>query len=140
MDQLIALIASAAEKLGYETVRIWPQIVLVTFVRSLGYLVLDGFGLIVAIIGLCVVWRIAMRRYAEANDRVEAANAKEGRDPWSYSRSAPDLSDYVMSATLFSLPFMAMGVIAALTAPYYLSAVLYPEAVTVMNLVQQARP
>ncbi len=138
MDQLISLIVAAAQRLGFEAGRVWPDIVMVVFVRSLAFLVLDVVGLVGAIVGLVIVARMIARRYAAQRDAAAAYHDKRGKDPWATYTPGPDLSEYMFGGALACVPLVAVGLLCALTLPYNLAGALYPEAVTVIGLVQGA--
>jgi hypothetical protein len=136
MERLLEMIAAAAERLGFESVRIWPQMVMVTFVRSLAWLILDCIAVLVAIVGICLTVRWLRARHKEAAKR---RKAREARADYYYD-SSDDMFDVMFPGAFLVVPFVMIGILAVSFIPYYLSAVLYPEATTVMNLVQSVRP
>jgi hypothetical protein len=123
MDKLAELIASATERLGLEATRIWPQMVLLTWVKAVTELVLTVAVMLVA----ALVARQAWGSYYRLRRAVPNPTAGTIDD------------DAQGFATIrFFLGASACGV-ALITMCFSLSdwigAIVAPEAMTVMRLI-----
>jgi hypothetical protein len=117
------LIVRAAEQLGYEAARIWPQIVMITFVQSLFWLVVDPlFWLMYVVLGLKIFG--AWKQFKVRHDENEFS----------------DRGDFILGSVAVWALFVVLGLLVmSATLPYYpsyVSGVLYPEATTVMNMAR----
>lgn len=116
MDAFVALLREAAGVVGVEAVRLWPQIVAITFVQSLSLVVLDtGSATLFA-----VLMRRCWRRHRQLVDR-------DGDDwvpviPASAAVVCGGLSLFCLWMVTLQLP-----------------GVLYPEAKTVLDLIARAK-
>lgn len=120
MEQLII---QTAEKLGMEAARIWPQVVMVTWVRGVFWSVVDPIIFVLCVIGLIKLIRVGIEEY---------------------QREKVYYLDDSMGLFIF-LTFGGVGLIfftllSLISWPDQLTAAFYPEAVTVMNLVKLAKP
>lgn len=111
IKQITDLVVHIASQLGFEAARIWPQMVLITWTKSLCYLIID----LVVIVGLLVGVPIIVRRcYAR----------------WDQSGDEGPL--LLLVGTVF-VGVVAM-VIAVLDLPGEITGVMWPEAKTVLQL------
>ncbi len=120
MDKLAELIAGAAERLGIEAVRVWPQIVMVTWIRSLVYLAM--------IVALYVATYVICRRVAAWITRPRSDGEYVfGDDETGFMQF---LGEFVGGAVL------AIGLmIATRSLPDVMAGVFAPEAMTVLRMV-----
>lgn len=122
VDRAIGMVAQAAERLGYEGARIWPQMVGITFVQSLCGLILGPLVLLAAIIGYRRLWA---RREAE-----KALLSERGH----YSALDEDMAAGMLMI-FGGIGVVLLGAFVVLTIPGLVSSVIYPEAATVLKLV-----
>jgi hypothetical protein len=131
-DKVSQAIVDAAEQLGFQAARIWPQIVMVTWITSLFWAILDPI-----LIGAAVYLSIRMVRSTHAVVKqnkadYQAAQAAAG------SRYVSSLDYYsmewVMLCVVIVVVLVCVGGAAATNWPNVLAGAFYPEAVTVLKL------
>lgn len=112
LTKAIAALTAAAERLGFEAIRIWPQVVGITFVRALFWTVVSLTLLALLIVALVRLWQHAKHRF----------EATKNDDEWS-------------SAIIISTVLLAFVIFILFQLPDQLAAVFYPEAATVLRLM-----
>lgn len=116
MEQTLAQIA---EKLGFEAARIWPQAVMITWVQSLFWLIVDPLMLIVSIAGPVKFWS---RIVTELN------KPEEG--------TIDDCTSIALAiASLITLIALVIAIDILVSFPRVLTGFLYPEATTALQLL-----
>jgi hypothetical protein len=135
MDQTIVRVA---EQLGFQAARIWPQVVMVTWITSLFWTIVDPLLICAAAIGIVRVWRYAWGAVARANNAYDEAVAVAGKGPYSSHVSRFDYDpSWVVITCIVAATAMFIGATAALIAfPDQLAGTLYPEARTVIRIAQ----
>lgn len=121
-DRMVNLISQMAERLGYEGARLWPQMVAMTFVRSLCWLVVDPLIVLASVMIVRKLWGM---RQAERQRIVQ-----EG-----HYHSSVDTMGWDMVVTITSVACGVLSGIALCSMPGALTGVLFPEATTVLHLV-----
>ena len=112
MEQFVALFQNVAEQLGMQAARLWPQVVMITFVKSLTNVVGELLIIVTSAVTIRRVWPWAWHITDESGD----------------------------NGTLFlASGLTAVGVILSLIMladlPNQLSGTFYPEAATVLRLI-----
>lgn len=134
MEQVIV---ELARKLGLEAARVWPQVVMVTWVTSLFWAV--ACPVLVVASGVAI-WRIIAWAHStitsnEAAFKAAKANASGYVSSFDYDS---------MNAYLVCIPVVLIAVMVALVAlvswPDNIAGALYPEAVTVLKLAKGVKP
>lgn len=130
MEQLII---DMAQKLGFTAERIWPQIVMLTYMKSLFFTILYPIEVAAYVVAERWYWRLFMRkgRAYEARNKGLADYQRENDD----YLAAMCIGGLVVSVLL---GFVMLVIIA--DWPYQLGGALYPEARTVLDLVKSAKP
>lgn len=122
MEQVIVDIA---RRLGLEAERVWPQVVAVTFLKGLFYSVSEPLILVTCIWLIVVLVRIIARERARPKS-TDGIGLDDGLGTYLCCGSAIAILAIVGFAVLSDLPNQ-------------FAAVLYPEAVTVINLAKSAK-
>jgi hypothetical protein len=115
--EVIDRLMAAAERIGMEGVRLWPDVVRITFLTSLFWAIVDPLIVAALAYGTLRLYRGAM---ADAVDSFDREGVR------------------IFSALLF----VCAGLIAFLALSYWpgaLSGVFYPEAKTVLDLAKGLR-
>lgn len=118
MEELTKLLAEAATKLGIEAARLWPQLVLITFIKS-------AFWSAVLLLFLAtgpLIWVSRFRFMVVHWDEEDI--------------DFPTI--FVTLSVLITFPFI--GLIALVVLPNQLAGVFVPEAITVLDLLKQVKP
>src|SRR6266568_4644265 len=76
VDQTIARVA---EQLGFQAARIWPQVVMVTWVTSLFWVIADPVIFFGSLIGIVRIWRFGWTQVNRANDEYDEAKKADPR-------------------------------------------------------------
>jgi len=116
-DKLAETLAQIAERLGFEAVRVWPQIVMLTWLEAVFWVIVDPIIIALALVGFFK----ALHRFKATKDSTSETDTFE-------DFPEPLLAAMVMvicAGIAFSFLFGFAG---------YLPAVFYPEAKTVLKL------
>jgi hypothetical protein len=116
IQDFATLLTNAATSLGFEAARLWPQVVMITFVKSVWSIVIFNVMLIPAIAFPIRVWR-----WFRAQP-----------DTWEHSDDVGWFIGAVGASVIF------LGVYLA-SMPEALVGVVSPEAKTVMDIVHSAK-
>ncbi len=107
MEQIVQMLVNATDKLGFEAMRIWPQVVAITFVKGLFWIVADIIILVGGALGML----------------------------WLIRRCQATVDNYFSSTPILLMVYVALLVIMLCSLPDQIAAVLYPEAVTVLRMI-----
>lgn len=137
MDQTITRIA---EQLGFAAERIWPQVVMVTWVTSLFWAIVDPLIVLLGVVAIIRLWRFAWVCIDTANKEYAAATAAESTKQ-GFSARLVSHSDYdptwpVVISVLAGIAVSLIAIIALASFPDALAGALYPEATTVMRIAK----
>lgn len=122
MDAFIELLREAGGKVGIEAIRLWPQIVGITFVKSVFWTVATPL--------LVVAWVVATRWL---RGKARALNAAD--------RDMDRFDTFAVTASAVLLVAIGGFLVAALVSdwPNNIVGVFYPEAKTVLDLITKAK-
>jgi hypothetical protein len=141
MDKLAELIASAAERLGLEATRIWPQMVLLTWVKAAVFGSMMFLADIIAIVLMLYFFRRGVKGRQGYHDELHAYQVWE-RDYDNRERRARPLVREASTHEGWFTAAVVAGVVCAIllfvtlmTADSTVGALVAPEAVTVMRLI-----
>jgi uncharacterized protein YacL len=119
MEKFFEQLAIITEKLGFTAERVWPQIVQITFVQSLTELVI---GLVFFVLSLFVfreLVKLSIRKVREAvNDEHD---------------------HYIAFAVLSGVVVALLGVLFLTQLPSNISGVLFPEAMTILEMLKSVK-
>lgn len=129
MDQTIARIA---EQLGFQAARIWPQVVAVTWLTGIFWLIADPFIIAACVIAIVRSIKMMLTAMRKATADFEAAKAKDH-----YASSFDyDSTGFMFACLALCCVAGVIGLVVLVGFPDQLAAVLYPEAVTVMKIAK----
>jgi hypothetical protein len=135
LNRFMDLLVQAADKVGMEGARLWPQIVLVTFVTNL-----VGLIIVLAVEALLVVGTACLIRLSVTNIRAENRRKAEDQANGRYHSYTDYSTDgwYVL-ATIPTICTFVVGLFLLILIPNLVAGVIAPEAVTVLNIVKGAK-
>ena len=131
-DKAVELLRDIADKLEMEFARVWPQIVLVTWVQSICYLIINTFlvvGCSIAIVKIITATMAHVRRQEKAYTEAQAKKTVYSTDF--------DSMGHVFAAGCAVVVLGLIWFFALSVWPTQLSGVLFPEAQTVINLAKR---
>lgn len=120
-DRVAQVIVDSAEKLGFAVERVWPQIVMVTWVTSLFWLIVLPLVMIVCSAGGLIWYRRARAYFADSDHDYET-------EPL-----------YVIVSVVIGFGIFVIVGAAVGSLPTYLAGFLFPEAQTVLNLARSVK-
>jgi hypothetical protein len=129
MDKLVDLLGKAAEIVGVQAVRLWPQLVGITFVQSVFWSVVS----VVAIVA--VIWAECWFGF-KAFPRLWKWAVEGESSPYSDGGCYVAVTFLVLVAGIAGALFL-WGLLSALATN--LPGVFYPEAQAVINLARQLK-
>jgi hypothetical protein len=131
VDQVVARVA---EQLGFQTARIWPQVVMVTWVTSLFWAIADPLIVVAAVVGIVLLARRTLAEIASTRIAYDKAVADK---PGSYAyKSDYDAMGWTMTGAMGCLLLAFVASIALSHFPDQLAGALYPEATTILRIAK----
>ena len=120
-EQVLQRLVDAAEKLGYEAARLWPQMVAITWFKAIAAIAM--WSLLVPLLLGVGVWLIRKAHRAEAEARAQDR----------FRSGAGDI--YQIPGFVFLVYAGVAVLVGILSIPDVGADLLYPEARTVLRMV-----
>jgi hypothetical protein len=119
-------IVEMADRLGFEAARLWPQVVAITWLKSLCYLVLQVALIVILWTALTIYWlkffKPAIGRYYD--------ELRKGGD----RRYVEEPIGWVAGLIVGGVMALFVTLLVASEMPHNIAGVVYPEATTVLRL------
>jgi hypothetical protein len=141
LAQFMSSLTAAGEVIGTNALRIWPQVVGITYVQSVFYVAVACVLILVGLVALGVGIRAVFKGFALYADadavREERQDGRGGYEAYQRLRTAGDNRHSVGIPLIIGAVIVIIG--STLSLPDNLPGVFYPEAKTVMNIVKAAK-
>lgn len=129
LAEILGQIVSVGEKVGIQAIRLWPEVVKITFIKSLAWIFLYPFEVLVFILVGSWILKKAQKAWGDyqASKKGSIGNDDHVQLAWFWG---------VCSALAFAVALVAFF-LGVSWYPDLLAGVISPEAKTVLDLIDQ---
>lgn len=122
MEALVELVDKWATLLGLQATRLWPQVILLYWVTTLGQAV-------VGVLLLCLSWIGSARAFRKSNE----ARRKWDEEPHNRFESCHAADAYLTIGVIAAVVWVITLIVVIVTAPGIIATLFAPEAAFIME-------